>query len=162
MKTKNDRGSIGIFVILTDGKCLDGKVLLVKNNNGKWSLPGGGLERGELVDAAAAREVEEETGFDIEIKRQVGIFSLRKELGIVILFEGKIKAGELKADSDEEISERRYFSFKEIKDLADKEKIYPAQLGLIGHAAKINMDELFLEESICPIYDFLIPPVPVA
>lgn len=41
-------------------------VLLVRRgrepNRGRWSLPGGSLESGETVEAAAVREVREETG----------------------------------------------------------------------------------------------------
>ncbi|MEZ4284950.1 MAG: NUDIX domain-containing protein [Nitrospira sp.] len=43
-----------------------GKVLLVRRNNppdaGKWGFPGGKIESGETLRAAAAREVKEETG----------------------------------------------------------------------------------------------------
>ena len=42
----------------------NGEILLIKNrigSNGKWSLPGGGIESGETIEAAAARELFEET-----------------------------------------------------------------------------------------------------
>lgn len=47
-----------------------GKVLVVKNwlGAGGWSLPGGGLERGEPADAAASREVLEELGITLDPK----------------------------------------------------------------------------------------------
>ncbi len=49
-----------------------GKVLLIKRkfppNKGKWSLPGGLVELGEFAHDAAAREVKEETGLDVEIE----------------------------------------------------------------------------------------------
>lgn len=46
----------------------DGAVLLVKNSLGgeKWTLPGGGVGRGELDKAAACREVHEELGVCVE------------------------------------------------------------------------------------------------
>lgn len=42
----------------------DGKILLTKDwlGSGKWSIPGGGLHRGEDQYIGAAREFEEETG----------------------------------------------------------------------------------------------------
>jgi ADP-ribose pyrophosphatase YjhB (NUDIX family) len=35
----------------------------------EWTLPGGGLEHGEDPRAAVVREVEEETGYEVEIER---------------------------------------------------------------------------------------------
>ena len=51
----------------------DGEVLLVKRgaepNQGRWSLPGGVLEVGETVEAAAVRETLEETGVTVQPER---------------------------------------------------------------------------------------------
>ncbi len=56
----------------------DGAVLLVKRgaepNKGRWSLPGGALEIGETVEAAAVRETLEETRVDV---RSVRVFDVR-------------------------------------------------------------------------------------
>src|SRR2546422_2477867 len=56
----------------------DGAVLLVKRgaepNKGRWSLPGGALEMGETVEAAAVRETLEETRVDVQSLR---VFDVR-------------------------------------------------------------------------------------
>lgn len=50
---------IGVGVIVRDGA---GRVLLGLHRGGTWELPGGALEPGESVAAAAVRELREETG----------------------------------------------------------------------------------------------------
>ncbi|MDG7006722.1 MAG: NUDIX hydrolase [Nitrososphaerota archaeon] len=54
-----------------------GKVLLVKRNNppneGKWALPGGLVELGETTQAAAEREVLEETGLKVKIEGLIDV-----------------------------------------------------------------------------------------
>ena len=34
---------------------------------GQWSIPGGAVEAGETLEACVAREMAEETGFDVEV-----------------------------------------------------------------------------------------------
>jgi 8-oxo-dGTP diphosphatase len=46
----------------------DGKLLLVNTKStGKWFLPGGAIEQGELSRDALRREIHEETGIEVEI-----------------------------------------------------------------------------------------------
>lgn len=49
----------------------DGYVLVVKTwlGTGKWILPGGGLHRNEKPGAGAVRELQEETGLQLNIKQ---------------------------------------------------------------------------------------------
>ena len=46
-------------------------------NNEKWAIPGGGVEKDEDHEAAAARELEEEAGVRAEMVRPLGIFQVR-------------------------------------------------------------------------------------
>jgi 8-oxo-dGTP diphosphatase len=55
------------------------KLVLVKRKNwpfkGCYALPGGFVEYGERVEEAVKREVREETGLDVEIKKLLGVYS---------------------------------------------------------------------------------------
>ncbi|WP_246035284.1 NUDIX domain-containing protein [Dictyobacter kobayashii] len=52
------------------------KILLTRrSDNGRWCIPGGRMEVGESVSEACIREIHEETGLQVKIKRLVGIYS---------------------------------------------------------------------------------------
>jgi len=62
-----------VSAIVPDTK---GRILLIlRTDNGYWSIPGGGLNPGESVADATTREVREETGIDCEVTGLVGIYS---------------------------------------------------------------------------------------
>lgn len=50
-------------------------LLMQRADNGHWGLPGGHVDPGESVAEATAREVREETGFDVEVGRLIGVYS---------------------------------------------------------------------------------------
>lgn len=53
-----------------------GRIFLTRRtDNGQWCLPGGGMDSGESVTEACEREVWEETGLRVRVKRMVGVYS---------------------------------------------------------------------------------------
>ncbi|WP_432561491.1 NUDIX domain-containing protein [Kineococcus sp. SYSU DK003] len=63
----------------------DGKVLMHRRRDtDRWSIPGGGMEPGESIKDTAIREAREETGYDVEVDRLVGVFS---DPGHVVAFD---------------------------------------------------------------------------
>ena len=80
------------------------KVLLVRRANqpgyGLWSVPGGYVDRGEVVEEAAAREVQEETGLEVQIGGLIGLFSEAGRPVIVAAFKGVECGGLLQAGSE--------------------------------------------------------------
>jgi glycerol-1-phosphatase len=62
----------GVGAVIFDG---DRVLLQRRDDNGRWGLPGGGVDAGESVVAAVVREVREETGLDVEPLRLIGVYS---------------------------------------------------------------------------------------
>jgi 8-oxo-dGTP diphosphatase len=108
-------------ILTVDGIFLkNGKVLLVKRAHfpfiGSWVLPGGHVEYGERVEEVIKREMKEELGVLIKIKKLFGVYSNPKRdpryhtVSVVYLLakdKGKIRL-------NKESSEFKYFSLKNL------------------------------------------------
>jgi ADP-ribose pyrophosphatase YjhB (NUDIX family) len=100
------------------------KVLLTRRtDNGRWCLPGGGMESGESAAEACEREVLEETGLKVRVKRLIGVYSNPDQLVVykdgnkvfmvVMSFEAEIVDGELGLSN--ETTDFGYFSLTEME-----------------------------------------------
>lgn len=70
-KPTSRKASASVFVRDEAGRLL----LLRRTDNDLWTIPTGGVKRGETVAQAGARECREETGLDVEVIGLVGVFS---------------------------------------------------------------------------------------
>jgi 8-oxo-dGTP diphosphatase len=98
----------------------DGMIVLGRRNHephiGRWSFPSGYVDAGEVLEEAAIREVEEETGLQIQIDRLLGVYSIAGERTIFVAYAGSAIGGELEAG--EECMEVRAFPPGNLPDLA--------------------------------------------
>lgn len=109
-------------VIIND---TDQTVLLTqRTDNGRWCLPGGKVDPGESVAECCVREVFEETGLHVRVKRLVGVYSDPHMLveypdnrlhTISLNFETEVIGGTL--GLSDETTDCEYFSLEQIKSL---------------------------------------------
>jgi len=94
----------------------DDRIVLVRRANdpgyGKWVFPGGYVDRGEQLLAAARREALEESGLEIELHGLVDIYSYSGRAPIIIVYAASMTSGVLTID--EESLEARTFARDEI------------------------------------------------
>ena len=122
-------------------------VLLIQRGkpprSGSWSLPGGGQKLGETVEAAAIREVREETGLEIEVLGLVDVVdSIRTDEAGAVQYHytlvdvaAVVTGGELAAGSD--AKDARWFSFDEIAELEMRNTGKPLAAARLGEVPKL-------------------------
>ena len=83
---------------------LDGAIVVLKRGiepqRGKWVLPGGFVDRGEEVEAAAVRETEEECGVRTRIKDLLGVYSYSGVMVVIVAYIAEHVSGNLIAGDE--------------------------------------------------------------
>ena len=108
----------------------DGRLLLVRRGHapsvGLWSLPGGRVEPGESPAQAAAREVLEETGLEVDVRDLLA--SVRIGDYLVHDFAADVVGGTLRAGDD--ATDARWCSF-------DEAELLPLTPGLLDELRRM-------------------------
>ena len=108
---------VAVAVVLGDEQ----GVLLGKRRidpgSGRWSFPAGYVNRGEVLEEAAVREVEEELGVRARLHGLIGVYSTRGDPVVLVVYAGAIVEGEPRPDGHE-VSEVRRFALDALPELA--------------------------------------------
>ena len=104
---------LAVGTIISDDR---NRVVLVRRaiepGYGKWVFPGGYVDRGEELKAAAVREAREETGLDVRLDRLIDIYSYSGVIPVIIVYAATMTGGCL--GCDDEGLEARFFEPGEI------------------------------------------------
>lgn len=125
--------SVTVIVLNDAGELL----LVLKTDNKRWALPGGGMDPGEYIAQAAVRETKEETGMDIEVTGVVGLYTnphhviayddgeVRQQFSVC--FTTRLLGGQIATSS--ETSEVEFVNLSRLGDL----NIHPSMRLRIDH-----------------------------
>ena len=101
----------------------DGKILLVKEKDGRWSLPGGWCDVNVSVGENACKEVKEEAGLDVVPEKVIAVQDRAKHnlpryaYGVCKIFvQCRLIGGAFTENS--ETTEAKYFALEELPELA--------------------------------------------
>jgi ADP-ribose pyrophosphatase YjhB (NUDIX family) len=89
----------------------EGHVLLVKHGYGheNWEIPGGGSEPNESPEETAVREVREETGLTVTLRRMTGVYYVEETDSMGFVFLCDSEGGEPTANDRSELTDCGYW-----------------------------------------------------
>lgn len=110
-----------------------GKILLVRENNGKWSLPGGWCDVDQSVSSNAEKEVKEEAGLSVRSEKIIAVEDWRRHnvtnyaYGVVKIFVlCRYEGGQFEANP--ETTGTAFFGKDELPDALATEKCTKEQI----------------------------------
>ena len=99
---------------------LRGDEILMVREKGRWSLPKGGLDAGELVQSGAVRETYEETGLSVEIREFAFVVEFQARTWghhIQFFYLGRETGGTLgPRDPDREVQEAKFIPLRQLRE----------------------------------------------
>lgn len=127
----------GIVLVVTASIINDDKLLIIKENKpnalNKWTFPGGHIEYGEDILFAAKREVQEETGLDIELVGTTGVYNFMSSTNdqvILFHFIGEVIDGHINLE-EEGITDSMWINVNELAKFKKEDLREPQVLNQI-------------------------------
>lgn len=130
----------------------DGKFLLVQEAletcKGKWNIPAGHLDPNETIFDGAKREINEETGCNVELTGilQIGNKVLKDNVVVSVIFKTKLLDDNISYDTNE-ILDVKWFTYEELVNMKEELRSYNGIISSIttlieNKAADISLVEM--------------------
>ena len=112
---KEINGGVALAVPKYENKYLLMKRSEENSSSGQWTFPGGKIENGENPEAAALRELKEETGLNGELLETGETYIGEGELGYWKIFPSHVEVNEKEVELNHEHSDYKWISLEELK-----------------------------------------------
>lgn len=111
---------VGVVGIVTNER---DELLLFRHTyrrSAPWGLPAGFLERGEQPEQALVREIEEESGFDVDISPVRTVYADPDRAVVTVVFSGVLTGGSFRPS--EEVDDARFFNQHDLPPLPREQR----------------------------------------
>ncbi|HEY8291231.1 MAG TPA: NUDIX hydrolase [Thermomicrobiales bacterium] len=109
---------VAVAVIVTDGRGILLQQRAMEPRIGLWTFPSGYVDRGEQVERAAEREVQEEFGLPVTLTHLLGVYSEPGNPVVLIVYTGDVPASATPVIQEAEIAAIGYFALNDLPPLA--------------------------------------------
>lgn len=114
---------------------------------GLYELPGGTVEDGETIDQTLAREIDEETGAEVELVGWDGEFGYPEYVthnswkeAVLMIFRGRLISAENLVSENDELDQIGFYPRERVKELYEQNSIRRAFAPLIERYLKGELD----------------------
>ncbi len=109
---------VAVAVIITDQRGILLQQRAIDPRMGLWTFPSGYVDRGEQIERAAEREVQEELGVRVTLTHLLGVYSEPENPVVLIVYTGIVPASSAPVVQEEEIAAIGSFAPDDLPPLA--------------------------------------------
>ncbi|MGI8689596.1 MAG: NUDIX hydrolase [Thermomicrobiales bacterium] len=109
---------VAVAVIIADRRGILLQQRAIDPRMGLWTFPSGYVDRGEQIERAAEREIQEELGLRVALTHLLGVYSEPGNPVVLIVYTGTIPASSIPVVQEEEIAAIGSFAPDDLPPLA--------------------------------------------
>ncbi len=109
---------VAVAVIIADQRGILLQQRAMEPRMGLWTFPSGYVDRGEQIERAAEREIQEELGLRVTLTHLLGVYSEPDNPVVLIVYTGVVPESSTPVVQEEEIAAIDSFSLDDLPPLA--------------------------------------------